>query len=177
MSALEWCSFCGMYREFACREQSQVLLCQHFVATPFITEDIKVESQCEYCGYIDKQRCRDPFQASLCSRDNPHHERKAMGNHDVPCDYCGEDTRGLSGVQGCNSPGEAAKCPHMNRPLPREVERSDEWKKMQDSARPEEAPTSKVTLIHQLRHLAHPLSEAIPDKVRLDLFVQLVNKL
>lgn len=33
-----------------------------------------------------------------------------MGNHEVPCPYCGEDTRGLSGVTGCYSLEKAKKC-------------------------------------------------------------------
>lgn len=33
-----------------------------------------------------------------------------MANHEDPCDYCGEDTRGLCGVKGCNSQKEAQKC-------------------------------------------------------------------
>ncbi|BAQ50390.1 hypothetical protein [Methylobacterium aquaticum] len=33
-----------------------------------------------------------------------------MGNHHIDCDYCHRDTRGLSGVKGCYSPAEAARC-------------------------------------------------------------------
>lgn len=33
-----------------------------------------------------------------------------MGNHTIDCDYCGRDTRGLSGVRGCDTLNEASKC-------------------------------------------------------------------
>ncbi|MGE8128907.1 hypothetical protein ACQKQD_18200 [Methylobacterium sp. NPDC080182] len=33
-----------------------------------------------------------------------------MGNHHIECDYCFEDTRGLSGVRGCDTREQAAKC-------------------------------------------------------------------
>lgn len=33
-----------------------------------------------------------------------------MGNHCIDCDYCGKDTRGLSGVKGCDTPEEASRC-------------------------------------------------------------------
>jgi hypothetical protein len=33
-----------------------------------------------------------------------------MGNHHIDCDYCGKDTRGLSGVTGCDTPREASRC-------------------------------------------------------------------
>lgn len=35
-----------------------------------------------------------------------------MGNHTVDCDYCGLDTRGLSGVPGCPSQTRASTCFH-----------------------------------------------------------------
>lgn len=71
MTALEWCTLCNRHVEFSCCEPESVLLCKNFI-TPFITEDIKVESQCEYCGYSDKQRCRNIPEASACNRANPH---------------------------------------------------------------------------------------------------------
>lgn len=35
-----------------------------------------------------------------------------MGNHCIDCEYCKEDTRGLSGVGGCDTQAEADKCYH-----------------------------------------------------------------
>jgi hypothetical protein len=39
-------------------------------------------------------------------------KKKAMGNHCIDCEYCKEDTRGLSGVGGCDTQAEADKCYH-----------------------------------------------------------------
>lgn len=33
-----------------------------------------------------------------------------MSNHCVDCDYCGKDTRGLSGVTGCDTLKQVEKC-------------------------------------------------------------------
>lgn len=38
-----------------------------------------------------------------------------MGNHEIPCDYCGEDKRGLSGVSGCNTQEQADHCSNYTR--------------------------------------------------------------
>lgn len=35
-----------------------------------------------------------------------------MGNHTVDCDFCGNYTRGLSGVAGCKDLAQAEKCNH-----------------------------------------------------------------
>ncbi len=39
-----------------------------------------------------------------------------MGNHEIPCDYCGNDTRGLCGVRGCATQAEAEKCSSFRPP-------------------------------------------------------------
>ena len=33
-----------------------------------------------------------------------------MGNHEMPCDFCGKDKRGLTGVSGCSTQEQANEC-------------------------------------------------------------------
>lgn len=193
-----------------------------------------MESQCWYCGYTDKHRCRNPKEAARCSRDNKYNRKKPMGNHDIPCDHCGKDTRGLSGVKGCNTLLEAERCSEwqeMKRvsrakeddgfilkipEIPVSIKEalvtlvemltrlelgdsaeihlsSADFKRLLDQVAGPGSPRQShfhwmgvpfrdrggvsVSVLHQLRHLAHPLSEMIDDKTRLRLMIALVNKL
>lgn len=50
-----------------------------------------------------------------------------MGNHHIPCAYCGEDTRGLSGVRGCGTHSEAKKCYHYDPEVAEEYVKYMRW--------------------------------------------------
>lgn len=50
-----------------------------------------------------------------------------MGNHEIPCDYCGHDTRGLSGVKGCDTHTEAKKCYLYNEKVAENYVKHQQW--------------------------------------------------
>lgn len=56
-----------------------------------------------------------------------------MGNHEVPCAFCGEDTRGLSGVSSCSNMDRAVGCTYYHSMEARR-ERSNEVRHSMDGA-------------------------------------------
>lgn len=101
-----------------------------------------------------------------------------MGNHDIPCDYCGLDTRGLMGVRGCLTDAERVNCHNWRQSRRRLQEPIKPTDEPADQAFDLGKTTGRQTwLIKQLRSLADPMAECMSDKTRLDLMIKLIGEL
>ena len=77
------------------------------------------------------------------------------------CDYCGETDK-----QRCLSVPEARAC-----------SRKPAGERIKIKALLDKSELARITAVQQLKHLAHPLSECMSDKVRLDLMIKLIGEL